>query len=242
MKIEAVSICLNFSDILSHTIIFNKNIFDRLIIVTSHDDKETARVCEYYHVECLRTNIFGDDLNKGKAINVGLNRLSRSDWLVHMDCDIIFPPRTRFFMEIADLREDTLYSAHRQMCPSYEEFTKWLAMPVVEAECDVYLHNRAFPIGTQIGKLSKHPNDPSTLGYVNCGYFQMWNEKNGVRMNYPENYAGFATSDLEFSYQWPRKYRALIPEFSVIHVQTDDHGKMGDNWSGTRKTKKFGPE
>ena len=240
VKIEAVSICLNFSDFLAHTLPFNKNIFDRLVIVTSHEDKETPRVCEYYHVECIRTNVFGEDFNKAKGINVGLNHLSRLDWLVHYDCDIIFPPRTRHLLEIAKLREDTLYSAHRQMCPSYEEFAKWLAMPTTEHECDIYLHNRGFPLGTQIGKLTKNQNDSADLGWTACGYFQMWNEKNKAKKIYPEQFAGFASSDLYFSYQWPREYSAIIPEFSLIHLQTDDHGKMGDNWSG-RKTKKFGP-
>ncbi len=240
MKIEAVTICKDWSDYLAHTLIFNKNIFDRMIVVTSHEDKATADICEYYHVECLRTNVFGDEFNKGKALNVGLNRLSRADWLVIFDSDIIFPPRTRHLLEIAQLREDSIYSAHRQMCPSYEEYVKWLAAPTINHECDVYLHNKGFPLGTQIGKLSKHPNDKSDLGFVPIGYFQMWNEKSGIKHNYPEDHAGFANSDLFFAYQWPRQLRSLIPEFSLLHLQTDDHEKMGENWEG-RKTKKFGP-
>jgi hypothetical protein len=240
VKIEAVTVCLNYSDYLAHTLPFNRNIFDRLVVVTSHEDKETANVCEYYHVECIRTDVFGKDNNKGRAINVGLNQLSRSDWLVHFDCDIIFPPRTRFLLEIAKLREDTLYSCHRQMCPSYEEFAKWLAKPVINHECDVYLHNKGFPIGTQIGKLSKHPQDTADLGWTACGYFQMWNERSGKKYNYPEEFAGFASSDLYFGYQWSRQYRALIPEFSLIHLQTEDNNKMGINWEN-RTTKKFGP-
>jgi glycosyltransferase involved in cell wall biosynthesis len=241
MKIEAVTICKDYSDFLAHTIVFNRNIFDRLVVVTSHEDKETANVCEYYHIECLRTNVFGKDLNKAKAVNVGLSKLERSDWLVVFDSDIIFPPRTRQLIEMARLREDTIYSAHRQMCPSYNEFIKWLSAPVINHECDIYLHNKGFPLGTQIGKLNKHPQDPSDLGWVPIGYYQMWNEKDGQRHNYPEEYTGFANSDLHFGYQWPRERRALIPEFSVIHLQTDDVNKMGQNWE-SRVTKKFGPE
>ncbi len=240
MKIEAVTVCVNYADFLAHTMPFNKYVFDKLVVVTSPEDKATARVCEFYHIECIKTNILSEGMNKGRAINVGLNKLSRTDYICHFDSDILFPPRARYFLEIAKLRKDTLYSVLRQMCPSYEAFAEWMAQPAVEAECDIYLHNKAFPIGTQIGKLSKHPNDPCDLGWTACGYVQIWNESDGNHRMYPEEHNTFARSDLQHSYKWPRECRALIPEFSVIHLQTDDVCKMGQNWQN-RQTKRFGP-
>jgi len=240
MKIEAVTVCVNYSDYLAHTLPFNKYIFDHLTVVTTPDDKDTANVCEFYHIQCVKTNAFGKDFNKARGINVGLSYLSRSDWICIFDSDILFLPRSRYLLEIAGLQKDCLYSAHRMMCPSYEAFAEWLVKPTVETECDIYLHNKSFPLGTQIGKLTKDPKDPADLGWTALGYLQIFNENGGPHKYYPENHPGFATSDLQFSYNWPRHKRILIPEFNVLHLSTDDNDKMGKNWNG-RNTKRFGP-
>lgn len=241
MKLEGVCVCSNMGDFLAHTIPFNKYVFNKLVVVTGTKDEHVADICQYHNILCVKTNVLDESFNKGLAINAGLSYLDRSDYLCHFDCDILFPPRARYMMEIAKLREDTLYGVLRQMVPSYAAFAEWLTHPIVEAECDIYLHNKAFPIGTQIGKLSKDPNDPSDLGWLPCGYTQIWNEKDGNHRKYPEEHNTYARSDLQFAYQWDRKHRALIPEFSVLHLQTDDNVKQGINWSG-RKTRRFGPE
>lgn len=244
MKIECVQICVNYADYLAHTLPFNKYAFDRMVIVTSNKDKDTARVCEYYHIECIKTNLFEQEFNKGKAINIGLNQLSRDGWLVHMDGDIILPPRTRYLLEIAKLREDTLYGIDRQLCSSYEDFAEWMTQPYVNHECDMYLHShQPFPLGTRLGRLSSDPNSYSDLGYVPLGFFQMWYEGGKEKKVYPEEHKSFARSDLLFSYQWPRDRRAIIPEIvGAIHLATPDQkAHMGVNWGG-RVSAKFGPE
>lgn len=240
MRIEAVTICSNMGDILAHTMPFNKYIFDKLVVVTNTNDKHVSDICEYYHIMCVKTTILDDSMNKGRAINLGLSYLDRSDWICHFDCDILFPPRSRYMLEIAKLREDTIYGVLRQMVPSYEAFAEWLVHPPVETECDIYLHNKSFRVGTQIGKLTKNSSDPYDLGWLPCGYTQIWNERDGNHRKYPEDHNSYARTDLQFAYQWERKYRALIPEFNVLHLQTDDCHKLGANWSG-RTTKRFGP-
>ena len=243
MKVEAVIVCVDYADYLSHTLPFNKYAFDRITVVTSQKDRATSRVCEYYHIECVKTNILNDSVNKGKAINIGLDRLSRDGWLVHMDSDIILPPRTRYLLEIAKLKEDTLYGIDRQMCSSYEDFARWMAQPYVNHECDMYLHSHLpFPLGTRLGRLSpdKHSSD---LGYFPLGFFQMWYEggKTENKKIYPENINNYAGSDMAFAEQWTRDKRSIIPEIvGAIHLGTPDQVKMGTNWNN-RKSMKFGP-
>src|SRR5579859_141856 len=74
-SIEAVVVCDKYSDFLVQTIPHNKFLFNKIIVVTSFEDKQTQRVCEYHHVMCLKS----DDLmarkgefHKGKGINAGL--------------------------------------------------------------------------------------------------------------------------------------------------------------------------
>jgi glycosyltransferase involved in cell wall biosynthesis len=240
MKIECVQICVNYSDFLATTLVHNKYIFDKIVVVTSDKDKDTADVCEYFHIQCVKTNIFEKEFNKGKAINLGLSHLDRDGWVVHMDGDIVLPPRARYLFEIAKPREDTLYGINRVMCPSYEAWLEFVAKPVLSHGCDIYIHQNQFPMGTAIGKLTKHPNDPSDLGWIPLGFFQMWYEGGKEKRTYSESHKDFARSDMDFAYQWARDRRALIPEVIGIHLQTDDASKMGINWSG-RATKRFGP-
>ncbi len=243
MKVECVQVCVNYSDFLAHTLVFNKYNFDKMVVVTSDKDVDTARVCEYYHIECIKTNLFDDGFNKGKAINLGLSKLDRSGWVVHLDSDMILPPRTRYLLEIAKLREDTLYGIDRQMCASYEEFAEWMVEPFVNHECDIYLHSHApFRLGTRLGRLTTDPKHYSDLGYCPIGFFQMWHYPTYPDRKYPETFNNGGGSDMCFAYQWPREKRGIIPEIvGAIHLQTDDAKKMGINWTG-RKTQRFGPQ
>ena len=85
LHVEGVIVCVNYSDMLAHTLAAAKAQFNRLVVVTDTKDDATKNLCEYHHVECVRTDVFyenGDKFNKGKAINAGLARLSRKGWVV----------------------------------------------------------------------------------------------------------------------------------------------------------------
>ena len=72
MYLEGIIVCVNYSDFLSHTLPFNKPLFNHLIVVTSPEDEKTKNLCEYYNVECVVTNEFtknGDAFNKAKEVS-----------------------------------------------------------------------------------------------------------------------------------------------------------------------------
>ena len=101
MKLEALTICVNYSDYLERIIPYNKNYFDKWIIITTYEDEDTLKICDKYDIWCLRTKAFDDPgesrdisenkFNKGSAINKGLKHLDKDGWVLHFDADIIIP-------------------------------------------------------------------------------------------------------------------------------------------------------
>jgi hypothetical protein len=234
MKIEAVVVCVNYSDFLVHTLAKNIELVDRLVVVSHYDDKATHRVCDKFSVDCIKTDVFHDDgdaFNKGRAINLGLSNLRHDGWLLHMDADIMLPHRFRHALSMARLDKSCIYGCDRLNVVNWENWDKnkhktipqhsWRFMVTPQAE---------FPVGSRLLHLE--------YGWLPIGFWQLWSSS--VRRNYPIVCGSAEHSDTLFSIQWPREKRILLPEFFVYHLESESV-KMGANWDG-RKTKPFGPD
>ena len=232
MKIEAVVTCCNYGDFLAHSLPHNRTLFDRIIVVTAPEDKATQKVCEYWNVECVRTDKFQShwgQFHKGAGINAGLERLDRDGWLVHMDSDIVLPPLSRRFLEMADLDRGYLYGADRFMCASFEEWIRFVSKPRLLHENKSWVHMDTFPMGVRVAM-------EQFGGYLPIGFFQMWHGSTGI-VKYPDDHTSAARSDTAFAAQWPRNRRALLPEVVAYHLESEK-SPMGANWNG-RQTKPF---
>ena len=98
MKVEAVSVCVNYSDYLKVSLPINKQILNKIVIVTRSDDYETIKVCKENNVECIATDEFNNHpsgFNKFKGINKGLDKLDKDGWILFLDCDIVLDPLSR---------------------------------------------------------------------------------------------------------------------------------------------------
>ena len=237
MYIECVTVCVNYSDFLAHTLPHNKQLFDHMLVVTTPEDKATQEVCRHHNVECLTTtemSSMGEPFNKAKGINVGLSYLSKRDWVVHLDADIYLPPLTRSILEKVELHKTNIYGIDRMMCPTFEEWNKFIVKPAPLHTGWVYIHPTAFPVGVRIGQ---YMGD----GYQPIGFFQMWHPNtSGVKL-YPEDNAGADRTDVIHAKKWPRKFRTLLPEIIAIHLDSENSTveSMGRNWKG-RVTQPFG--
>ncbi len=237
MKIEAVTTCVGYSDFLSETLPHNRSLFDRMVVVTAPEDKDTRRVCEYWNVQCVLSDAFETrwgKFNKGRGINAGLGVLDRQDWLVHLDADIVLPPDSRKFLECAQLESDSIYGIDRHVVIGSQQWQKFLSLPLLQREgwdCAYdsgnFIHLQHFPLGERVA----HPS-----GYVPLGYFQMWHASPSGP-GYPDGHAGAGGGDMLFALQWPRAKRHLIPEIVAYHLESEP-ATMGTNWQG-RKTKPF---
>jgi hypothetical protein len=236
--LKAVIVCDKYDDFLRQTIPENKFHFDRVVVVTSHEDYATRRVCEFYHVECIPT----DELNtrkkqfcKGTGVNVGLKALGIDDakeheWFLHLDADIWLPPQTRSLLAWANLDKEQLYGIDRFMVRGQEEWHRFREKEILDLQHEDYtwVHADTFPIGTRVCAYG---------GYVPLGFFQMWNPvASGVKA-YPQGHTTAAREDIIFATNWPRAKRTSIPELIGYHLESKD-AAHASNWGG-RKSARF---
>ena len=242
MKIEAVIVSKGYGDFLAHTLPDNLNHLDDVVVVTSHDDVETQKVCARLSVDCLRTDCFtegGDAFNKGRAINMGLAALRKRDWLLHIDADILLPHRYREMLEKAHLDPKNIYGCDRVNIYGFENYMalkpklvphhsdKWFVDPG-------FCHHKDLPAGTRLGARVVHMEH----GFVPIGFHQLWHASQGRQYNYKLGAA--AGADVLFPAQWPRRNRVLLPEVVVYHLDSEPIHGIGTNWKG-RKSRPFGP-
>lgn len=226
-KIECVIVCDSYSDFLRCTLPHNKTIFDRCVVVTSPEDTETRKLCEFYHVHCVaskRLKPAPGKFCKGAAINDGLAVLDGDGWVLHMDADIWLPPQTRQLLQRANLDKRCVYGVDRFNVVGYERWEKFLKKPKLQHEADAYIHANAFPVATRI-------MSNSMGGWVPIGFFQLWNPPGSLISKYPEGHTDAGREDMLFANYWPRSQRHPIPEVIAYHLESEG-ATMGANWSG----------
>ncbi len=240
-NLEAITICVQYADILNETARHNKHIFDEFLVVTTPDDRDTRNVCKKYNLRTLLTNDGQNkgNFHKGRMIERGLQHLSRDGFRCHIDADIVLPSNTRHLLEIAELQKDTVYGIDRVMIKSYADWKKVEASGWIQNSLDNH-YRVHFPKGFEIGaRWAAHH-----FGYVPIGFFQLWHSNEdlwgGVRNKpYPRRHNDACRTDVQHGLQWDRPKRAMIPELICLHLESQA-AKLGANWAG-RKTVHFGP-
>lgn len=231
-SLECVVVCSNYSDFLQYTMPHNKQFFERLVIVTSPEDKATQHLCTFYNVQCVKSeHLAGGKIEKGAAINDGLRVLGRRNWLLHLDADIWLPPMTRQILQQANLDKRFIYGIDRFNVRGLKTWINFMSKPALQhADYAYILLNSGLPMGTRL-------TQAHLGGYLPLGFFQMWHPNDSGVQWYPEEHTTAAHGDLRMSNLWPRGRRALIPEIVGYHLESED-AAFGSNWQG-RKTKPF---
>lgn len=241
VRITAVTVCVNYGDILTWTLPNLVRAFDKVLVLTTPRDEQTKAVCEYHNVEYLATEAFYENdaaFDKSRAINEGLRKLNvkdfgAHDWLAHVDADIVIPPRAHELFRRIHLQNDCIYGIDRLLCIGFEKYIKFLQFPEVQHERQIFVAAQSFPLGIRV---ARQLDD----GYVPIGFFQLWNPQGSDRRTYTEGLRSAGANDMRFALQWPRWKRHLIPEIVGIHLESEAK-KMGSNWRG-RTSKPFSHE
>lgn len=236
MLIECVTVSVNFSDVLAHSLPLNKHHFDRMIVVTSPADTATRKLCDHHYVECVVTDAFYHNdqaFNKARGINAGLAKLAKTGWVAHIDADIVLPARTRrLWNETVALDPGCIYGMDRLMCPDFNTWARHMADPVIQHCNEIFVIPDGFRLGVRVAQLNSE-------GYLPIGFFQLWHPGGSGVSKYPEEHGTAGRTDMLFARQWIRKRRVLIPEMFAIHLGSPiPAGKT--NWRG-RTMAPFGP-
>ena len=227
LRLEAVTVCVGFDDILDVTLPLNHPHLDHLIVVTAHKDKATKSVCRKHGVTCVETDLFsknGRNFNKGAAINAGFNYFQYHGWRLHIDSDVILPDNfRRLIFNHTHLNKDCIYGADR-----IDVFGK-LGVSDNRARPQ-HVHGMLVDAGTERGIGSRYVD--AIEGYVPIGFFQMWHAS--CQRKYPFSVGTAAHDDVMFGSLWPRSQRILLPSVICHHLVTKEP-RMGENWDGNRK-------
>lgn len=242
MKIECVIVCVNYGDYLAWALPLNLRHFEKVVVVTTFNDKQTQSLCQFYDVECVQTHAFYDNgakFCKSKGINEGLARLSRDGYVCHMDADVVLPPRTREILEKVHLDPTCVYGIDRMMCESFNDWLEFFVKPRATHEENIFIKPNIFDtFGIRVGLLGK---DSYADGYAPLGFFQLWNPKVSGKYTYTVEAPEAGRDDMLFSLGWPRQKRQLLPEIIAIHLESQTPLAMGANWAG-RTTPPFLPK
>jgi len=96
IPIEAVTVSINFTDYLRQCV-GNREYFERWIVVTDRKEEETIELCKSHDIEVVFTKVdykLGEYFPRGKMINEAFAELRKTDWVMHIDSDIILPDNT----------------------------------------------------------------------------------------------------------------------------------------------------
>jgi len=236
LKIEAVVTSVGMADFLAHTLPMNIGHFDRYVVVTAPEDRDTQRVARYWGATCVLTDAFRSrwgEFCKGTGLNDGLAICDRTDWLSHMDVDIAQPPVFRRYIEEASLDKSMIYGCDRAEFKSYRDWQRYIGNPALHtdggASCFIDPQHHGRRLGTRL-------HFGHAGGYITLGFLQLWNVASGIT-EYKQGHTDAAREDNEFAMRWPRAKRGFLPEIIVYHLESED-APMAVNWKG-RKTKPF---
>ena len=210
MKIEAVTVCIDFSDKLEK-VISNKSKLDRWIIVTHESDLDTIKLCQKNDIEFVCSKRVFDDASfaKGCAINDGLALLNKTDWLLHIDADQKLPEDfTKNVNKHCDDKQ-MLYGCFRK----------------TEA-------NRLLRHGQYTRKSIFRPNHPTKkLKTIKenlntpIGYFQLWHSD--IKKEYSEKCVNGDKDDILFMSHW-----TVLNKTKMIEMTTTDVSGFQGHYQG----------
>ncbi len=241
MRVDAVTVCVGYGDFLAVTLAENAALLDDIVVITSPEDKETQSVCRVHNVRHAISEDYkrGGPFNKAKLINRAFDQIGGSDWILHLDADMVLPRQFRKMLDWAHLDYRCIYGADRQRVVGWDE---WQSLKRAAGAWNNHAHEMGHWFHPKYPVMSRLVS--SIHGYTPIGAFQLFHGSQLIQNNahvrrYPDDHGDAARTDMQFSLQWDRRNRQLLPEVICLHLESEP-GKMGANWSG-RTTKRFGP-
>ena len=214
MKIEAVTVCIDFADKLKK-IVVNNHKLDNWVIATHESDKETIKVCENNDINYILSERVFDNAQfaKGRAINDALKVLDKNDWLLHIDADQLLPFNFREVCENECKDKSKMYKCDRV---------------TTHGKTMEYGHRSSARIEMSSNRKMKFR--PSR-NKIPIGFFQLWHSS--VRCVYDEESTTGDKDDISFSAKWfDVKNGTLIQNFQKLSFKTIDVSGFQGHYEG----------
>lgn len=238
MKLQGLTVCVNYADFFEQTGKANKGIFDKFVVVTDLADTEVSALCEEFGYCLVKTDVFyegGASFNKYAGINEGLKHIDEDAWVCFVDSDIVLQPDTRRVLKELDLDKTFLYGIDRVNCVGFESWEKYQKGRGVLEE-NWMLTPAGLSLGARLVHYYGHEGENGRFeGWRPLGFFQLCHRQ--AFELYPQETKGADHCDLLFARLWDRKHRAHIPELMGVHLESKS-ADNGVNWYG-RKSDPF---
>lgn len=114
MKINALTVCVDYSDFLHRSISRWCQGLESLLVVTSPADKATQDLCEMLDIPTHVTDAFyrdGASFNKGRAMEEARLTMPWEDWILFFDADIL--PELKWYRGVQGADHARLNGAKR---------------------------------------------------------------------------------------------------------------------------------
>lgn len=235
---KAIIVCVDFADLLSITLPYNRHHFDQIMIVTARNDIDTQYLAQKNQCQLLLTDAFYEDgavFNKWKALEEGLDVLGREGWLCIMDADVLWPKRIEWnpgdhyqygsisnpgeammSWEYSLLSAGNLYTPKRRM---WEEWPAERTMPIWWTAS-----GRVVPPESYWSRFPLHRQQQEFAGYSQI--FRADDPHLGPAPWHEIDWKHAGGADSFFQMKWPDACK-IRPPFEVLHL-----GPAGVNWCG----------
>ena len=231
LRLEAVTCCVGFDDLLDMTLALNHPHLDTLIVVTSHADRATQAVAKKHGAICVQTDLFrknGRTFNKGAAINAGFSRFQYHGWRLHLDADVALPDNfRRILFNHTHLDTDCIYGADRVDVVGGDAIAAIKSGMPHRPQ-----HSDGFMVAPRPAQPLSARYVDTLRGYVPIGFFQLWHSS--TQKEYPWSLGTAAHDDVMFAEQWPGPCRRHLPTVICQHLCAHPPS-LGENWDGARK-------
>jgi hypothetical protein len=219
-------VAVNYQDLLSVTLGYNRHHFSEVFIITdTKSSKEVDEIARQHTSTVLVTDLFYESnpngFNKWRALEWGLDQMGRRGWICNMDADVLWPKG----VEIKEVGEALWVSQfgflkRGQLMAPLRRIAPW-PLPTVPGE---KYPESGVPLEAAWSNYPIHRNVGEWAGYSQIFHAEdphlgpaPWHEVDWV-------HAGGA--DSIFQRKWPREAK-VRPNWEVLHL-----GDAGKNWFG----------
>lgn len=201
---RAITICVDYADLLAVTLPWNRHNFTEWMIVTTPEDQQTIQLASEHSCQVYTTRSFYDNgahFNKYLAMEEGFDVLGREGWLCILDADVLIPKG----VDHTHYRIGNLYGPRRRMLQDPTgNIQKKINKPWIGYKID--------------GFVAQFP------GY--CQIFNVDDPRLGPPPWHETDWKHCAGGDARFQDKWEHRHKIRTP-WEVLHL-----GPKDVNWCG----------